>query len=117
MNNREFRKLLITSLDNESDTENASKKILAEGVNYDFSERFLDRVMDRIYSAGSVAVRESEFIRNLTFVFYRIALSGVAAIILLLLSILLTQGSLSLDSFFGLGNNTEESIISLLTGN
>jgi hypothetical protein len=72
--------------------------------------------MDRIFSAGSAVVRETEFIRNLTFVFYRIALPGIAAIVLLLISIFLMEGSLSFNSFLGLGDSSDETIICLLTG-
>ncbi len=114
---QEFKELLIRSLDKDSDPGKESRKILAEGVSFDFSEGFTEKVIDKIYSARYVVARETEFVRNLTFVFYRIALTGIAAIILLLISIFLMQGSLSFDSFLGLGNNNEESIISFLTGN
>ena len=62
-------------------------------------------------------VRDIEFVKSLNYVFYRIALPGVAAILLLLISIFLMEGSLSLNSFLGLGNSNDESIIYLLTGN
>jgi hypothetical protein len=50
-------------------------------------------------------------------VFYRIALTGVAAIAILLISIFLMEGSLSFNSFLGLSDNYSESIVCLLTGN
>jgi hypothetical protein len=113
---QEFKELLLGSLNKDSDPRIVSRKIADEGIDFDFSEGFSDRVIDKIFSAR-VAVAETEFVRNLTSVFYRIALTGVAAIILLLISIFLMQGSISFDSFLGLGNNNEESIISFLTGN
>jgi len=58
-----------------------------------------------------------ESVRNLNNVFSRIALTGVAAIVILLISIFMVQGSLSLDSFLGLGNSYDESLVYLLTGN
>lgn len=113
----EFKKLLIRSLDNESDPAEVSKLIRDEAGGFEFREGFRENVMRRIYSAGAVVARETDFIRNLTYVFYRIALPGIAAIILLMFSIFLMEGSLSFDSFLGLSNNDEESIICLLTGN
>jgi hypothetical protein len=113
----ELKELLIGSLDKENDPEKASVKVEEAGVTYRFSEGFRDKILDRIYSAGDSMVREVEFVRNLNHVFYRIALTGAAAIVILLISIFLIQGSLSLDSFLGLGNTHEESILCLLTGN
>jgi hypothetical protein len=117
MNNQELKEMMIRSLNMESDPEEVSKSLESAGVHFDFSEGFLGKVIDRIYSAGTAVVRDTEFVRNLTFVFYRIALPGVAAIIILLLSIFLMEGSFSLNSLLGLGSNNEESIICLLTGN
>jgi hypothetical protein len=114
---QDLKELLIRSLDKESDTEESSGKIEEAGVTFRFSEGFADKVLDRIYSAGDAVVREVDFVRNLSFVFYRIALTGVAAIVILLISIFIIQGSLSLDSFLGLGNAHDESILCLLTGN
>lgn len=113
----DLKNLLIRSLDKDNDPDTISKEIEEAGVTYRFREGFSDKVLERIYSARSVVVREVELVRNMNTVFYRIALSGAAAIILLLISIFILQGSLSLDSFLGLGNVHDESIICLLTGN
>jgi hypothetical protein len=113
----DFKELLIRSLDIENDPVPVSKKIEEAGATFSFSEGFRDKVLEKIYSSGSAVVREVEFVRSLNSVFYRIALSGAAAIIILLISIYMIQGSFSLDSFLGLGNGYDESIICLLTGN
>ncbi len=113
----DFKELLIKSLDKESDSEEACRKIEEAGVTFNFRSGFRDRVLDKIYLTGNTVVREVEFVRNLNHVFYRIALTGAAAIVLLLLSIFLMQGSISFNSFLGLGDNFDESIICLLTGN
>jgi len=113
----DFKELLIRSLDRDIDPREASSKIEEAGATFRFSEGFTDKILDRIYSSGSVIVREVEFERNLNSVFYRIALSGVAAIVILLISIFMIQGSISLDSFLGLGDSLDESILCLLTGN
>jgi hypothetical protein len=117
MKSSDLKELIISSLDKESDPEKASGLIEAAGVAYRFREGFSDRVLDKIFTAGDTVVREIEFVRNLNSVFYRIALTGVAAIVLLLISIFIVQGSLSVDSFLGLGNTYDESILCLLTGN
>jgi hypothetical protein len=52
----------------------------------------------------------------MNFAFRSIAISGVAAISVLMISIFLMEGSISIDSFLGLRDNYDESIICLLTG-
>jgi hypothetical protein len=113
----ELKSLIIRSLDRDSDPVQASLKLGEAGVSYSFSEGFQDKILDRLAAAGNPVVREIESVRNLNNVFYRIALSGVAAIVILLISIFMVQGSLSVDSFLGLGTGSDESLLYLLTGN
>ncbi len=117
MKDSEFKELLIRSLDVKSDPGEAQRKLEEAGVRFDFREGFRDRVLGRIYPAGAAIVREVEFVRSLNNVFYRIALAGAAAIVILLVSMYLLQGSLDFNSFIGLGNSYDDSMISLLTGN
>jgi hypothetical protein len=112
----EIRELLISSLDSEADTRDISTKLENEGVFYDFGKSFSDKVLDRIFTAGLKVKREMEFVRSLNYAFKSIAISGVAAIIVLMISIFLMEGSISIDSFLGLRDNYDESIICLLTG-
>ena len=116
MNKSELKDLLIRSLDKEIDTGEFPEKLEKAGVVFSFGDNFQARVIGKILNSGLPVVRELEFIRNLNYVFYRIALPGVAAIVLLLISLFLMEGSFSLNSVLGLGNGTEESIITLLTG-
>jgi len=116
MNISEFKDLLIRSLDKESDPAGIPEEIERAGAVFNFGENFQEKVLGRIFDSGLTVVREVEFIRNLNYVFYRIALPGVAAIVLLLISLFLMEGSFSFNSVLGLGNGTEESIITLLTG-
>lgn len=113
----ELKEFIVKSLNADSDAMQASKKLEEAGVVFRFSDRFTDMVLDRIYSTKSTVVRDVEFIRNLNFVFYRIALTGAAAILILLISIYIIQGSLSFDSFLGLSDSYDETILCLLTGN
>jgi hypothetical protein len=117
MNIAKLKDLLIRSLDVDADPLEVSGKIEEAGVYYNFGENFRDRIMDKIYSTGSAVVRDIEFVKSLNYVFYRIALPGVAAILLLLISIFLMEGSLSLNSFLGMGDSYDESFVYLLTGN
>jgi hypothetical protein len=113
----ELKSLIIGSLDEKTDPGTASKKLEEEGISYDFGKGFSQKVIDRIFSAPEAVVREIEFVRSMRFIFNRVALTGVAAIIILLVSIFLAEGSLSFNSFLGIGNSDDESIVYLLTGN
>lgn len=117
MNSSEIKKLLISSLNSDTDLSVVSRKLEEEGISYDFSRGFGDKVLNRIFSTGLTVTREVEFVKSLNFAFYRIALTGVAAIVVLLISIFLMEGSLSLNSFLGLSDSYDESIVCLLTGN
>lgn len=113
----ELKELVIRSLDRDCDPAQVSRKLEGAGLSYRFSEGFQDRILERLAAAGNPVVREIETVRNLNNVFYRIALSGVAAIVILLISIFMVQGSFSVDSFLGLGTGSDESLLYLLTGN
>jgi len=117
MNKSEIKKLLISSLNTDADPVESSGKLEEAGISYDFSKGFGDKILDKLFSAGLTVNREVEFVKSMNFAFYRIALTGVAAIVVLLISIFIMEGSLSFNSFLGLGNSYDESIISLLTGN
>lgn len=117
MNKSDVKNMLVSSLDNDTDPSEFYGKLEEEGISYDFSKNFHNRVVDKLFSAGLTISREVDFVKYLNFAFYRIALTGVAAIIVLLISIFLMQGSLSFNSFLGLNNTYDESIVCLLTGN
>jgi hypothetical protein len=113
----EVKQLMINSLSADTNSEDTMRKLEEAGISYSFSKGFKDNILDRIFSAAVSVNREIEFVRSMNSVFYRIALTGVAAIVLLLISIFLMQGSLSFNSFIGLGDSYDESIVCLLTGN
>lgn len=116
MNISEIKKLIISSLDENADSVEVPGKLEKEGIDYNFSQGFGDKVLNKLFSAGPSVDKEVEFVKYLNFAFYRIALTGVAAIVVLLISIFIMEGSLSLNTFLGLNNNYDESIVSLLTG-
>ena len=117
MNNKELKKLLLESLNAEEDVSSLPAMLEEKGVSYDFSDEFYDKIQAKLISQQPDNVKEMDFTRSLNLVFYRIALTGVAAIVLLLFSIFLSEGSLSINSFLGLTDTYDESIVCMLTGN
>ena len=117
MKTKELKELLIRSLDSEADNSDLAGRLEEEGVSYNFSKNFSDKVISSLYATGITNNREVEFVKGMNYIFYRIAFTGIAAILVLLLSIFLSEGSLSLNSFLGLGNGYDESIFYVLAGN
>lgn len=116
MERKEIKKLIIRSLDVDSDPREFAEKLEREGVSYDFSNGFKDKVIDKLFSTSLSINHEMEFARSVNYAFSRIAITGIAAIVLLLISIFLMDGSFSLHSILGLSNNYNESIVCMLTG-
>jgi len=117
MNSSEIKSLIINSLNVDADPHMVAMKLEEEVISYDFRLGFKDKILERISSPVLKITREIEFMKYLNFAFYRIALTGVAAIIILMISIFLMEGSLSINSFLGLSDSYDESIVCLLTGN
>lgn len=113
----EIKKLIIGSLSADAVSEEAYRQLADESYSYDFSKGFTDKVINKIFAAAMAVNREVEFVKSMNYVFYRIAFTGVAAIVILLISIFLMQGSISFNSFLGLSDTYDESIVCLLTGN
>ena len=117
MNPTVIKTLIIGSAGKEADPKEIARKLEDEGVSFDFSSEFTSNVISRLFPAEvHKIVGESEFGRSLSSVFYKIALTGVAAIVILMISIFLMEGSISFNSFIGLGNTYDESVLGLLTG-
>ena len=112
----EIKKLIIGSADEKTDTRDHSRLLEDQGVSFDFREGFTDSVIERISGVRLLSRRNPEFSRNLNYAFYRIALTGAAAIIILMISIFIMQGSFSLNSLLGIGDGYDESIVYLITG-
>jgi len=117
MKTSDFKKMLISSLDHDSDPRQYSEMVESETGSVDFKEGFSDRVLDKLSVPAVAVVRELDFLRSMNIAFYRVALTGVAAIVLLLISIFLMEGSLSFNSFIGMSESSDESLVYLLTGN
>ena len=116
MKSKDLKLLILKSLELESDPKEISREINEAGAEYNFREGFSDKVLDRIFSSGSAIVKKVEFVIDLNFVFYRLALTGAAAVVILLISLFIMEGSFNLNSVLGLGNSYDETITCLLTG-
>lgn len=117
MRTSELKKIIIRLMDGEEPDRDLLMKIREAGADYSFSDNFTERVLASINKTSLVLNRETEFLRSFDNIFYRIAITGIAAIVLLLISIYISQGTISFDSFLGLTDANYESIISVLTEN
>lgn len=116
MDPSDIKQLIISSLNSDADPGDVCSKLENEGVIYDFGPGFSSAVLGRIFPVALKVKQEIEFVRSMNFAFKSIAISGIAAIILLLISIFLKEGPVSVDTFLGLRDSYDESIICLLTG-
>lgn len=81
-----------------------------------FNPGFRERVM-KVVQGGILLRQKSKkhFERSLNSLFVRVSLAGAAAIIVLVLSLLLSQGSLSYDTLLGIDKNVDGMLVSLAT--
>lgn len=115
----DLKELIVNSLNADSETDGLPLILEQEGVRYEFSDSFHERLSQRLAQERNLSLnREEEFVSNLLFLFKRISLTGVAAIIVLAISLFMAgDGSLSLNSLIGLNDMGDESFFYLLTGN
>lgn len=109
----EIKRLIIKSLD----VDETAVKFDADNLSYDFSGNFTGKVLDRIFHEDLKYERDLEFSRFLSIAFSRIALTGIAAILILLISIFIMEGSFSFNTLLGITDAQNEDIVFLLTGN
>lgn len=109
--------LIESGLRSEGGSRHLHDRLRSEGVDYAFSKGFTDKVISKISEGVVVMNRQIDFVRSLNSIFYRVAFAGVAAIIVLLISIFISEGSLSFDSLVGISRDLDENLIGLLTIN
>ena len=114
MRDAEIKNLIINSLGEENDNSIITLELLKK-VNYDFDSGFEERVLERLSTKAKAIKNELE--RRLKFAFMNVSIAAAAAIIILVVSIFLTQGELSVDSLLGVEDVYNEEIVYLLTGN
>jgi len=114
MNERQFKELLLKSVTEELDHE---ERAILDGAllpYHSFNPGFIERVISKTGIESVPVYLRPDFLRSFNIGFKRVALTGVAAILILAVSLLLTQGSLSYDTLLGIDNQVDESLISLL---
>lgn len=132
---KEIHDLLIRSLDEELPSSEMERleKLLSESPElkeekrklleirriisskqYSFSDGFQTKVMDRIAEENEPLILQPEFNRSLFTVFKRVALTGVAAILILFLSIYLSNDSFTLETLTGGDSYSDDNLVSYL---
>lgn len=81
---------------------------------YSFSSGFQEKLMNKVYEEKEPLILRPEFNRSLFTVFKRVALTGVAAIIILFLSIYLTDDSFTFNSLTGGEPYSDDNLVSYL---
>ena len=87
---------------------------LISSKQYSFSDNFKAKVMDRIAEESEPLILQPEFNRSLFTVFKRVALTGVAAILILFLSIYLSNDSFTLETLTGGDSYSDDNLVSYL---
>jgi len=113
MKDEKIKNLIVSSLEKENDDGKITLELLKR-VDYDFAENFEKNVLTRILNNGKII--RYEFEKHLKFAFKSVSVAAAAAVILLMISIFLKEGSLSIDSLLGVEDGYSESIVYLLTG-
>jgi len=116
MKPEEIKRIISESIKGDYDTGKIPEILENEGVSYDFGKGFTEKVIGRLSGISLTMKGDAEFRRSLNFAFYRIALTGAAAIVILLISLFLMQDSFSFNSLLGIGDSVDESIVYLITG-
>jgi len=114
MKREELKELLLQSITEEiaeSDRQILKEKAIPE---YEFSSSFSENVVNRIAGVKIGSLMRPEMFARWNNAFLRIALTGVIVIIILAVSIFLSQGSLSYDTLLGLDSSLDEGLVSLL---
>ncbi|HHJ10587.1 MAG TPA: hypothetical protein ENK25_06815 [Bacteroidetes bacterium] len=86
---------------------------LLKNTSFRFHEGFAGRVMNRIKEEGGHVI-EMDVSSQMINLFRKIAMAGVAAIVILLLSIYLTSGTLNKNSVLGVDSFSDDNLVSYL---
>lgn len=114
MKKDDVKELLLRSITDDISKE--ERVILQDNVlpDYKFSTEFNNKVMRQVSGLKISSLRRHDIIAGMDNAFLKIALTGAAAIILLAVSLFVSQGSLSYDTLLGLDTSVDEGLISLL---
>ena len=87
---------------------------LISSRNYSFSDGFHNRVMQAVSDEKKGKVISMDFTRSFTSMFNRVAVAGVAAIALLVISLYISHGSLNINTITGVEPVSQDNLISVL---
>jgi hypothetical protein len=113
MKNTKIKHLIVNSLGKENDDSKITLELL-ERVDYDFGKSFEEKIIAKIFSGGKLI--KYEFDKRLRLAFRSVSIAAAAAVIFLMVSIFLNEGSLSIDALLGVEDDYSETIVHLLTG-
>ena len=110
-----IKELMIRSLDEDANASEIAESFEREGLSFDFSEDFENKVFDELFGKSiNVENENTIFSKSFLSLCNKVSMVGAAAIIIFIISIFFTQGEVSLNSLFGLGNVYDEGMIYLL---
>jgi len=87
---------------------------LLSSRNHSFSAGFHSRVMLAVSDEKKGKVISLDFTRSFTTMFNRIAVAGVAVIVLLVVSLYISHGSLNVNTFTGVDPVSQDNLVSVL---
>lgn len=87
---------------------------LLSSRNYGFTAGFRNRVMQAVSDEKNNKVILMDFTRSFTSMFNRVAVAGVAVILLLVISLYISHGSLNVNTITGVDPISEDNLISFL---
>ena len=87
---------------------------LVSSRNHNFSAGFHNRVMQAVSDEKKGKVISMDFTRSFTTMFNRIAVAGVAVIVLLVISLYISHGSLNVNTFTGVDPISQDNLVSVL---
>ena len=87
---------------------------LLSSRNHSFSDGFRNRVMQAVGDEKKGKVISMDFTRSFTSMFNRIAVAGVAAILLLVISLYISHGSLNINTITGVEPVSQDNLVSVL---
>lgn len=114
MKKDDLKELLLRSVTDEisdSDRDILETSAIPE---YSFSSSFRDKVLNMVAGINKTSLLRPDIFAGWNTAFLRIALSGAAAILLLALSLFISQGSLSYDTLLGLDTSVDQVMVSVL---
>ena len=87
---------------------------LLSSRNHSFSDGFRNRVMQAVGYEKKGKVISIDFSRSFTSMFNRIAVAGVVAILLLVISLYISHGSLNINTITGVEPVSQDNLVSVL---